>query len=229
MNKKNWLQNFALFIALLFHISGAIGILFTPYKNWFIQNTPVNLLIMALLLILTQQQKNFYFFLFFVVTYTVGFIVEFTGISTAHIFGNYKYGNALGLKLFNVPLVIGLNWFVVMYCIGVATQMYEDRMLKRFAERGLKLNPFIQRISFIVDASLLAVFFDWIIEPVAGKLNFWQWEGNHIPYYNYICWLIISALLLALFQRLPFKKHNLFAVHLFIIQVLFFLVLRTFL
>jgi putative membrane protein len=87
----------------------------------------------------------------------------------------------------------------------------------------------VQKISFIIDASLLAVFFDWIIEPVAGKLGFWQWENGNIPFYNYVCWLIISAFLLALFQRLPFNKRNIFAVHLLIIQLLFFLVLRTFL
>ena len=56
MNKKNLVNNLALFIALLFHIAGAIGILFTPYKNWFIQNTPVNLLVMVVLLIITQKQ-----------------------------------------------------------------------------------------------------------------------------------------------------------------------------
>ena len=229
MNKKNFVNNFALFIALLFHIAGAIGILFTPYKNWFIQNTPVNLLVMAALLIITQKQKNIYFFVFMFITFAVGFIVEYTGANTAVIFGHYTYGNILGIKLFGVPLIIGVNWFIVIYCAGIATQLYENRMLKRINEKGVTIKAKVQKISFVIDASLLAVFFDWVMEPVAGKLGFWQWEGGGIPFYNYVCWLIISALLLALFQRLPFKKHNIFAVHLLIIQLLFFLLLRTFL
>jgi putative membrane protein len=229
MNKKNLVNNFALFIALLFHTAGIIGILFTPYKNWFIQNTPVNLLVMAELLIITQRQKSFYFFLFMLITFFVGFCVEYSGANTGLIFGKYTYGNILGMKVLGVPLIIGLNWFVVMYCAGVATQFYENKMLKRINEKGLTINSNVQKVSFVIDASLLAVFFDWVMEPVAVKLGFWQWEGGNIPFYNYVCWLIISALLLALFQRLPFNKRNIFAVHLLIIQVLFFLVLRTFL
>lgn len=229
MNKKNLVNNLALFIALLFHIAGAIGILFTPYKNWFVQNTPVNLLVMAGLLIITQKQKKIYFFIFLVITFLVGFVVEYSGANTGLIFGHYSYGDILGTKVLGVPLIIGVNWFIVMYCAGVATQFYENRMLRRIHEKGIAINPNVQKISFIIDASLLAVFFDWIIEPVAGKLGFWTWEGGDIPFYNYVCWLIISALLLALFQRLPFNKRNIFAVHLLIIQGLFFLVLRTFL
>ncbi len=229
MNKKNLTDNVALFIALLFNIAGAIGILFTPYKNWFIQNTPVYLLVMAALLIITQKEKSIYFFLFMLITFAVGFLVEYTGANTGLIFGHYTYGNILGMKLFGVPLIIGVNWFIVIYCTGIATQVYENKMLKRINEKGLTINAKVQKISFIIDASLLAVFFDWVMEPVAGKLDFWRWEGGSIPFYNYICWLLISALLLALFQLFPFTKRNLFAVHLLIIQVLFFLVLRTFL
>lgn len=229
MHKKNLVNNIALFIALLFHIAGVIGILFTPYKNWFIQNTPLNLLVMMALLIITQRQKNFYFFFFAVTAFAFGFGIEYSGAHTGLIFGQYKYGNVLGIKVLGVPLIIGINWFIVMYCAGVATQFYENRMLKRINEKGIKIKANVQKISFVIDASLLAVFFDWIMEPVAEKFGYWQWDGGDIPFYNYVCWLIISALLLALFQRLPFNKRNIFAVHLLMIQVLFFLVLRTFL
>ncbi len=51
-------NNIALFLALLFHVCGAIGILFTPYKQWFVSNTPVNLLLMTALLVFTQKEKN---------------------------------------------------------------------------------------------------------------------------------------------------------------------------
>lgn len=228
MNRK-LINNIALFIALLFHVSGLIGILFTPYKNWFIQNTPVNLLVMAALLIITQTQKNTYFFFFAIVTAITGFVVEYTGVHTSLLFGNYRYGNVLGYTLFKVPLLIAVNWFIVIYCAGVATSAYENRVLKRLHAKGLAVNVRVQKISFVIDAALVAVLFDWILEPVAVKLGFWKWQSDKIPYYNYVCWFIVSALLLALFQRLPFKKQNIFAVHLLMIEVLFFLLLRTFL
>jgi len=222
-------DNTALFIALLFHVSGLIGILFTQQKDWFIQHTALNLLVMAGLLIITQQQKNLHFFLFFVITFVAGFSVELIGVNTAALFGNYKYGEVLGAKVFGVPLVIGINWFIIIYCTGAATQFYEDRILLSIQKKGFTVTARMQLISFITDAALLAVFFDWLIEPVAVKLGYWRWDKGSVPVYNYVCWLIISALLLWFFRTLKFNRHNIFAVHLLIIQLLFFFVLRTFL
>src|SRR5437764_897317 len=83
---------------------------------------------------------------------------------------------------------------------------------------GIVLNKRMMIMSFIIDASFLAVLFDWVMEPVASKLGYWQWENNNIPNYNYISWIIVSALLLALFRKLNYDRRNIFAVHLFIIQ-----------
>jgi putative membrane protein len=88
----------------------------------------------------------------------------------------------------------------------------------------------IKALSVVVDGATLAVFFDWVMEPAAVKLGFWQWGGNgSIPSFNYVCWLGISMLLLTCFHVLRFDKSNKFAVHLLLIQVMFFLILRTFL
>ena len=50
----NFKKHSPIFLALLFHITGLIGILFTPYKDWFIYSVPIVLLIMFLLLSITQ-------------------------------------------------------------------------------------------------------------------------------------------------------------------------------
>ena len=50
-----------------------------------------------------------------------------------------------------------------------------------------------------------AVIFDWFLEPLAIRLGFWKWDGE-IPVYNYICWFVISLLLLALFHLCKFNK-----------------------
>ncbi|MEP6465910.1 MAG: carotenoid biosynthesis protein [Parafilimonas sp.] len=217
------------FLALLFHISALIGILFTPYKNWFIQNTWFNLILMVDLLIITHPLKNKRFIGFFFVAIIAGFAAEVLGVNTAILFGKYSYGSVLGYKFFNVPLIIGINWFLIIYCTGMVTQFYESYILKKLNEKGIVIHKRMMITSFIMDATFLAVLFDWVMEPVAVKLGFWQWQNNHIPTYNYICWAIISALLLALFRKLNYDRRNIFAVHLFIIQLLFFLVLRTFL
>lgn len=228
MNRKT-LLNIALFIALLFHACGIAGILFTSYKDWFIQNTPIHLLIMSALLIITHPSKNKNFYLFFLITIVLGFCVEAIGVNTQTIFGKYEYGNNLGLKLLGVPLIIGFNWFIIIYCTGMITQAYENYMLKKIKEQGLDLTTKMRMLSFLVDAAFLAAFFDWLMEPVAVKLGYWKWQEGNVPVYNYVSWIIISTLLLWIFRKLNYDKRNIFAVHLLIIQLLFFLVLRTFL
>ena len=216
-------------MALVFHICGLVGILLSEYKTWFIKNSLVNLLVMAVLIVLTHRLKNKNFLFFFIITFIAGFTVEVLGIHTGLIFGRYTYGDVLGIKLFNVPLIIGINWFIIIYCTGMFISFYENYIMEKLIERGITINNRLTLISFIVDASLLALIFDWVMEPVAVKLGYWKWETAGIPLYNYISWILVSAILLTLFRRLIGDNRNIFAVHLFIIQLLFFLVLRTFL
>ena len=225
-SKESLLQNVALFIVLLFHISGAIGILFSPYRDWFVQNTPLNLILMSLLLIITQTQKNKAFFLFFLISYIVGFTVELIGVNTRALFGHYQYGTVLGWQHHGVPLLIGINWFIIIYCTGVISSKLYNWSDSKLTAAGTPLKPAMRFFSFITDGALLATFFDFVLEPVAVKLQYWQWLGDGIPLYNYACWFLISAFLLTIFKLLPFDKNNRLAVHLFIVQILFFLLLR---
>jgi putative membrane protein len=223
-NKKN----IATFIAILFHVSGWIGIAFTPYKDWFISLTPLNLCLMALLLFWNQPEKSKNFFLFFFLVFIVGMGTEMIGVNTGWLFGNYQYGNILGKKLNGVPWLIGLNWFVVVFCSASCMQQFQQWFSGRMEKTGTEMPQRLKIFSLIIDGAFLAVFFDWIIEPVAMKLGYWQWQNSIVPFYNYACWFLISVALLLLFWRFSFQKINHFAVHLFIIQLLFFLALRTY-
>ena len=229
MKKHLTKYNIAIFIALLFHISGVIGILFTPYKDWFIANTPLNLVVMLVLLIWMQPQKNISFFLFFAICFLVGMGTEIIGVNTGKLFGHYYYGTIMGSKLNGVPYLIGINWFVVVFCSGIIITKLNNWIEDKYLVEGLQMSSFLKTVSFILDGALLATLFDYNLEPVAIKLNFWQWQNNQIPLYNFICWFIISALLLVVFRRLNFNKNNHFAIHLFTIQLLFFIALQTYL
>ncbi len=214
-------------IAILFHTIGVVGMLF--FKNSFIlQSTPVNLILMFALLIWTQSEKNYFFWIFLVVVFATGIAVEIIGVNTRLLFGNYNYGSMLGFKIKNVPFVIGVNWFIIIYCCGICMQTLLMKAIDKVAVTIAAPPMALKALSVIVDGATLAVFFDWLMEPVAIKLGYWKWNGE-IPLYNYLCWFVIAMAMLTLFHFCKFNKQNKFAVHLLMIQIMFFLILRTFL
>lgn len=220
-------QKKATAIAVLFHVIGLTGILFFD-RQLFVSLTPFNLLLSAGLLIYTQAEKNLSFFLFVVACFVVGFAVEYIGVNHQLLFGEYEYLNAMGEQWQRVPLVIGVNWFIMMYCCGVSIQLFLNRMWNKLKDAEQPARKNVGFIAVILDAALLATFFDWVMEPVAVKLGWWKWLGNSsIPVLNYVSWFGISALLLLLFRLLSFDKQNQFAVNLLLIQFMFFLILRT--
>ncbi len=219
----------ATFIALLFHVTGFIG-LFSSKQNWFIANTPLNLLIMFGLIIWTHSDKNRWFFLFVFIAFATGMVTEMIGVNTSLLFGKYEYGKVLGAGIQNVPWLVGVNWIIVVYCCGIAISHLQSWFFAKSPASQTLLSPQVQLISFIADGAMLATFFDIVLEPVAVKFGYWTWLGDgSIPFTNYLCWFLISALLMTVFKLLSFPKHNQFAVHLLIIELLFFAALRTFL
>ncbi len=219
-------QQIALYIALAFHISGfiAIGFFKAPL---FIALTPLNLLICMGLVLWTQEKINTWFLLFAVLAFGLGFASEYVGVNTGILFGNYTYGDVLGPKWNGVPYMIGAQWLVTMYCIGVAMHMLHARIKQNPNSAHHKFPRWWRAASLVLDGAMLAVVFDWVMEPVAVELGFWQWTTGDIPMLNYFSWYGVSAVILFLFHKLPFPKQNLFAVHLLLIQFMFFLLLRT--
>jgi putative membrane protein len=213
---------------LLFHVIGLIGILFIKHP-FFINATPINLLLSFALIIYTQKDKNKFFYLFMLAAIVVGVIVEIIGVNTAILFGEYSYGKVLGVQLNNVPLIIGVNWFIVMYCCGISTHTLLNKTIEKLNTETAQPPKYLKGLSLIIDGATFAVFLDWIMEPVAVKLGYWQWKTAAIPFYNYLCWFVISIGLLTVFHFCTFSKQNKFAIHLLMIQAMFFLLLRSFL
>lgn len=216
-------------LAILFHLIGLLGILFGQ-RDFFIQTTPLNLLLMFGLLIYTAQPAGRGFYIFLGACFLVGMSVEWIGVHTGMLFGQYKYGKVLGPSVHDVPLMIGINWFIVMYGCGTMIHALFRAMLDSMADTAQNPRPVLKTLSVVVDGSMLAVAFDWLMEPVAVTLGYWTWLGDgEIPMFNYACWFAISLPLMFLFHHLPVGKTNKFAIHLLLIQAMFFLLLRTFL
>ena len=222
-------QQSALAIAIIFHTVGLVGILLVN-KDFFISLTPLNLLLSFALVLWTQEDKANYFWLFVLICFVTGIFTEWLGVNHQLLFGEYKYLSPLGVQWQGVPLLIGVNWFVIMYCCGMTVQLILNKIWNRLKDDDMPVRRDVGFWAIVLDGALLATFFDWVMEPVAVKLGFWQWLGDgSIPFKNYWSWFLVSVFLLLLFRLFQFKKNNLFAVHLLLIQLLFFLILRTFL
>jgi len=215
-----------LFLALLFHGTGVLGILFSPYKDWFVSSTPLVLLFMFLLLANTQLKAIKNFLLSFAIAFVISMATEIIGVNTGLLFGEYQYGPVLGPKILGVPWLIGLNWFVIVYCSG-SFLLHSVELVER--KLTIPLTVPTSTTMVVLGGAAMATFFDFILEPVAVKLNFWTWNRGDIPLFNYLCWFVVSAILLRINLQLKQVNTDVFASSLLIIQAAFFLMLNLFL
>ena len=98
----------------LFHFSGLMGILFID-RQLFLETTPVNLFITIILLFVNLPEMDKSVLLAAGVAFVVGMGVELLGVNFGLIFGQYVYGDNLGVKVGGVPLLIGANWVMLTF------------------------------------------------------------------------------------------------------------------
>jgi putative membrane protein len=200
----------AIIVIILFHVVGLVGLSIPVTRPFFLQIVPFHLLLMLVVIILSRHKLSSRFGIFILIIFWFGFIAEWIGVHKGWLFGNYAYGKTLGLKLFDIPLMIGVNWFLLVYAVGVAMQR-------------IRLKSAFFRV--ITGAAVL-VLLDVLIEPVAIKFDYWHWVNNIIPLKNYICWFLISAGMLYVFEWFNFKKQSKVAPVLLITEFVFFGVLN---
>jgi putative membrane protein len=196
----------AVIMIILFHAVGLIGFCIPALRPLFLQIVPFHLLLMLIVIILSHQNRNDKFLAFVLAIFLSGFFLEWLGIHKYWLFGNYEYGKTLGVKLFDVPLTIGINWFLLIYATGVTLQ-------------HSRLKSAIARV--ITGAAILVVL-DLLIEPVAIAFDYWSWDSNIIPVKNYICWFFVSAAMLYVFELFQFKKQSRAGMVLLITEFIFF-------
>ena len=115
--------------------------------------------------------------------YAFTFMAEAMGVATGAIFGEYAYGPTLGWAWRGVPLIIAFNWVLVVNgSVYVAGRIIP-------ASAGV-LRP----LAISLLTGLIAAAFDFLMEPVAIRLDYWTWAGGAIPLQNYVAWFAIAAL-----------------------------------
>lgn len=112
-----------------------------------------------------------------------GFLLEWLGVQSGVIFGDYSYGATLAPQLGNVPIVIGCAWLIML--LGSAA------LAQRIAPQVWRAGAYAQATAI----AALMVLFDVFMEPAAMKLEYWQWHTATIPFRNFAAWGVFGGLL----------------------------------
>jgi putative membrane protein len=198
-------RRYAVLLLLIFFTVGIAGMAIPGTRDLFLGLFPFALVLsFASLLVFSFDLLSVRSLTSILAVIILGFLIEAAGVSTGKIFGNYRYGDTLGPKFLDTPLIIGINWAMMVF----TTYSITDR---------LKVDPFIK----ILTASLLMVFYDFFLEKVAGRIDMWHWENTMVPVQNYLAWFIISFLFHALIKLNRFKAFFYLALPLFLCQTVF--------
>lgn len=204
------LRFFSIFTVWLINISGFFGIL-SDQKEFFLSSSPYVLTLTLFLLIVNNSiNKKFLIRLFLI--FSLGFTVEIIGVNFSIFFGEYKYGNNLGIKIFDVPIVIGFNWVLLIILTGnFAHKIFPKSIMLR-----------------VLNGSIMMILLDLLIEISAPKLDYWEFAVNPVPLSNYLWWFIFSILFHFIYQ-LNIKKEYVVSTNILVIHFLFFGLLALFL
>lgn len=194
---------------VIFYCVGLLGLVNPATKLLFINLIPLALLLsFGLLLVFHNSGITRKDFLVFITIFGLSFLLEAVGVKTGIIFGDYTYGDSLGIKIFQTPLIIGINWLFLTYTVTSIT----DRL------------PFSNRLK-ILTAPILMVIYDLALEQVAPSLDMWSWANSTIPMQNYLAWYFISLGLIALLKIFRIDTRNPLSFTLFACQFIFFAIL----
>lgn len=205
-------ENLLTLILIIFYLVGLVGIGLNPAK--FVLLTPFNLALTAFLLFKLHPDKDLLFYINLLFVFVGAWFLEMIGVTTGTIFGNYTYGEALGFKLNQTPIIIGLNWIIVAYS---SLQLVQTLSIK------FKLK--LPEIAGALAAAFFMVLLDFLIEPLAPKLNFWTWQNNSIPLQNYTAWFFFGFAFCYWMLKGGMLKNNPMGWRVYLAQFVFFAVL----
>lgn len=195
----------------LFYFAGVLFHLLDVTFPYMLVLTPWTILITAIIGFYPEfKTKNYPLLLWVLVTFLITLTLEIIGVATGMIFGAYNYGATLGLQFLEVPLLIGINWtLIIMGSITLVSKVVHNKWL------------------IALGTALVTVAFDWIMEPVAIALDYWTWDGSSIPLQNYIAWFCISCIFSRFYVGFKLKSKSLFPALIVVVQGLFFFLLRV--
>ena len=198
---------------VIFYSVGVVGMLLPTTADFFQQLTSFALILSFSVLALSdesEQRQKLVVYLLFI--YVSSFAIEVAGVYTGVIFGTYSYGDNLGFKLWETPLIIGANWFFLVY---TSAAIFEKT----------RITPALK----VLLASTSMLIYDIVMEQVAPKLDMWDWKHPSVPFQNYFTWFLIAIAFHIGLLWLKIRIRNKLALTVLLCQFIFFVLLFIFL
>jgi putative membrane protein len=198
-------SNLIIGLLILYYAVGMGLFLIQETRPLFQLLTPFSLVMTFGAVLVLQKEWSAKWLLAFLLVFGVSLAAEMIGVRTGALFGHYVYGKTLGLKLLETPLVIGLNWLLLIYCsAAIVNHTRLNKTGRIFLGAGLM------------------VAYDLVLEYVAPVMDMWSWDGRYPGPRNFLMWFLLSLAFHTLFQQLGLVIQNKPARYLFGIQFLFF-------
>ncbi|MEJ2544296.1 MAG: carotenoid biosynthesis protein [Calditrichaceae bacterium] len=142
------------------------------------------------------------------------FFIETIGVKTGLIFGVYSYGITLWPQIMGVPVAIGFAWFTMLIS---SIALMKHILIYKNSNIWIKI--------FII--AILMTFFDYMMEPAAIKLNYWNWKTVSVPIQNYVAWFLLSYLLTILAWKMKVLevKFPRIVMHAYFAQLIYFILI----
>jgi len=170
----------------------------------FILATPYTLVLVSIAIFLHHKKWNKKTIAVLASIFVISIVTEIIGVATGKLFGDYQYGQGLGFKIADVPIIIGLNWVFLVY-----------------ASNGIISKYTSNNILIIGGASLLMVVYDIVLEKAAPLMDMWLFFENNPPLNNYVMWFLLALFFNTVVQAFKVYTSNSAARWLFFIQFVF--------
>jgi len=196
-------------LLVIFYTVGILGIAFGVTREFFIKLTPLALLLSLLVVVLYHRPDDLVReIILFMAIFTAGFLIEAAGVNTGRVFGSYSYGEGLGIKLLETPLLIGINWVFLVWCTAVISERFKKHAIFR-----------------IIISSVIMVLYDVLMEQVAPLMDMWKFDGGTPPLRNYTSWFLLAVIFHSLVRLAGIKPVNRIAPFILYVQAGFFVIL----
>jgi len=195
---------------IIFYCVGLVLYLIPFTHDLFILITPYTLVLVTAAIFSHHKEWNVNTIAILTSIFILSIIVEIIGVATGKLFGMYAYGKGLGVKIADVPVIIGLNWVFLVYASNSIIAKYTSKT-----------------IPIIVGAASLMLLYDILLEKVAPLMDMWLFSKNNPPVSNYVVWFLLALVFNWAIQKFQINTQNRPARWLFFIQFVFFVVIAV--